>query len=85
MAFDYGNPKINEWLSGPDQLTEYEDRANKLIIKACGKFPYDSVGLLSGVFTVRAMLQANDTGGGNVISEKEFLQRIPGMFYLFHC
>lgn len=80
MAFDYKNPKVNEWLCKPEQLPEYEDRANELIIKACGDFPYDSVGLVSGVFTVRAMIKANDKGGGNVISEQEFLDRIPGMF-----
>ncbi|WP_319480271.1 hypothetical protein [uncultured Draconibacterium sp.] len=80
MAFDYKNPKVNDWLSQPDQLPEYEDKANELIIKACGKFPYESVGLVSGVFTVRAMIKANEKGGGTVISEEEFLERIPGMF-----
>lgn len=80
MAFDYKNPKINDWLSLPDQLPEYEDRANELIIKACGEFPYGSVALVSGVFTVRAMLKANDKGGGNLLSEEEFLERIPSMF-----
>ena len=81
MAFDYKDERTNEMLHGPDSLPEYEDRANELIIKACGEFPYDSVGLGSGVYVVRAMIKANDNGGGAVISEEEFMERIPPMFY----
>ncbi len=60
--FDYRDPKVSEALSAPEKLPEYEEKANAVIIKALGEFPYGSRILVDGISIIRHIIYRTEHG-----------------------
>ena len=60
--FDYQDPKVNEELSVPKALPEYEKQANEAIINALGKFPYGHALLANSIIILRHIIHRKEHG-----------------------
>ena len=61
-GFDYQDQKVTEKLSEPKSLPECEEKANELIVKALGKYPYGHVSLANNVITLRHIIHRKENG-----------------------